>query len=340
LHDQQIINSKLYCTFFPGSVTQRETCDCKRIQRKVDVIQEMLVKLSTALKVDISELNLQSSSDDDTLVGQIVEVEQSIQNNSARSEKSIKGWDYENSDEIAALQMRDGILERQFWLANNAALNDGYQFEKDQTAIGQKAKDSLLRESPNVRGSVDHGQSDGRKRERVDSGRSERRKLGDSIRDDEFLSTVRSNSPLTPYRQARDETDIYSTRAKRRQFRTEVYQKRLKDTQPTNEKRRGSHLSREIPSDGINVKRDRSPHQSYSDKIKPREQVRRSESMPTTTRDNLPQRRPKKSYYHSSGRNSPRSLNNQPFSRQTGERRRNSRENTREEERSPERFVY
>ena len=314
-------------------------------------MQKILVKLSKALKVDISDLdnNPHSSSDDDTLISQIYGAEQSIQE-SERSGK-YKDWDYRKSDDVSERNMRHCSAEEQFWAANNAAINKGYQFEEGQSAIARKAKDSFRRGTPKIRERVDHGQLDGNNCESVGTGRANRRKLGaihigESSRHEEYISPVPSDSDLIPHRQARDQTHNYRSGPNRGQLRKEVYQKRLRseDEQSTHEKRRESYLSREMPDDGRSVKRDRSP-QSARDKVSLRQQVRRSESMPLRRLgDDLRQTRPKEPYYYNVEvrRNSPRNSNTELFTRQIAERRRDKKENIPRSGRkhSLERFVY
>jgi hypothetical protein len=316
------------------------------------MIQELLVKLSNTLKVDISglDINQQSSSDDDdTLVGQIDEEVQSNQKRRSGWNEKTEGWDYENSSQGTAHNVQGRSPEQQFWSANKAAFNEAYQFEDGESAIGRKARGSS-RGSASIRGSIDHGQSDYRERGSGDLGQTNRSKFG-SIevgqigRDEEFSGEDPRDSGLIPYRQTRDVTDGYISRADRRQFRTEVYQKRLrgegKQSSPETRMRRESNSSREIPSDAMSVQRVDSRQRS-SGKISPRREVRRAESMPPRLfKNNSPPRRPKESYYTGAGprRNSPKNFNTESFRSDVAERRRDRKEIIRGTKRSPERFV-
>ncbi len=321
---------------FLGTIAHREKCGCKGIRRKVDVIQEILVKLSNTLKVDISEFdkNQQMSSDDDTLVGHIGEEE--VQSNQKVSEWSEKNedWNYQNISEV---KMQGSNPEQQFWSTNKAAFNEGYQFE-EESAIARRASDSFRRGSPRSRTSIDHDQSELSERRNFEFSRTSPRNrgginIGESNRDEEFSSEFPRDSGLMPYRQARDVTGGHRSRAKRKQFRTETYQTRLKGEH----KQPPPGTRKEMPSGQRVASPSKSPY-----KISPHGEVRRSESMPPRVRENyLAQRYPKESYYPGTGvrRNSPRNSNTDLSRRHAEERRRDRKEITTGRKRSPERFV-
>lgn len=311
----------------------KEKCDCKRIKRKVDVIQEILVKLSNSLKVDISEFDndQQSSSDDDTLVAQINrDVKTKAKDRNEWSEKN-EGWDYENSSQLTGLNTRShSPAEHRFWSANKAAINEGYQFEDMELGIGSKARCSIRGRPSSARESVDHDESERPGRRSTD--------IYQSNRGGEFTTDDPRESNPVQYRQARDGTDGYGSRVERRQFRSAVYQTRLraKGERPYSDTRRESILSREMPSDTTSLQQfDSRPRSSR--RTSPRAELRRVESMPPRARDNIsPPRRHRETHSPRLKRNSPRNIRPDSFRRQLTERRQNTKEMSRGEN---DRFV-
>ena len=316
-----------------------EKCACKRIKRKVDVIQEILVKLSNSLKIDISEFdnNQQSSSDDDdeddddTLVGHSKSEERASGNGQNDWSEKTDGWGYENTNQLTALNIQSRNPEQRFWSANKAAINEGYQFEDMESGISRNARCSIRGRPSSAHKSSAHGEL--QKRERRSNN------IYQPNREDEFtFDSPRESDPIG-YRQAHDDTDSYGSRAERKQLRTEVYQKRLRGAgeKSYSDARRESILSREMPSDTMSLQQFDSRLRT-SHRTNPRAEVRRVESMPSRPRDNIsPPRRRRETHSHRAKRNSPESIRMDSFRRQVAERRRDMEETSFHE--NPERLV-
>ena len=303
-------------------MVSQEKCACKGIERKVDVIQEILVKLSRSLKVNLSEFdnNQQSSSDDDTLVAENNrELKANMKDRNEWSKKNEK-WDDENSSQLTEFNTRSrSPAEHRFWSANKAAINEGYHFENIKSGIGSKARCSIRGRSSNARESIDYSDSGHRGRRSTDTCQSKQ--------EEEFSTDDPRESDSVEHRQARDSTDGYGSRAKRRQFRSEIYQTRLRGRgeRPYSHSRTESILSREMPSDTMSLQQFDS--RLRSSRRSQRAEVRRVESMPPRTRDNiLPPRRHREAHSPSPKRISPRNVRTDSFRREVTEKRQDRKE--------------
>lgn len=251
-----------------GSVQGK--CGCKGIKRKVDMIQEILIKLCSSLKVDVSGLennSLQSSSDDDTLVGQIEAAVSDSGNSRSEWKEKIEDWDE-----------RDCNPGQQFWSVNKAVLDGEYRLERGEPVMSNKIqRSSSMTRSDRSRGNIDSDQTSYKK------GRG----FGPSTRDEGFTDVVpRDPVVLLSYRQSRDVNGSYRSRAERREYGTNVYQKSLREEQMPvfRQRRRESNFSREVPRERL--------------KMSSGEELRRSESMPPRVSKNSQEPRyPRKMYY-------------------------------------------
>ena len=316
-------------------VLGRERCGCKGIKRKIDFIEEVLVKLSKTLKVDISGMgnNEEYCSGEETFVRQ-------PQLEGQGTKRSPSEWSHDDSSHITPYNVQRLGQEQQFWSANKAAVNEGYQFEDAETGIGQKTRDSIRRRLPKKITCKPGRRSTGIELDYIDKRRSTN--IGQSSQDGEFAITA--DSAFIPYKRERDDTESHRSRGGRMKVPSDIYQQRSRgedeSTFPTVS--REPYFLRQVPNDDVTSVRSVGVHiyQRPSETIRSHALLRRTESSPSRTRKNVyPSRRPRESGYPRTGTSPTTSLNPDSRHGQVRKRGQNRNESVLERKRTPDRFV-
>lgn len=264
----------------------------------------MLVILGNSLNIDLSKLEnkQESSSSDDTLVAQLDEgLKRNLNSRSDWGEKADASNHDHSSQGTVTLSVSGQDPEQQFWSANKAAVNDGYHFEEGESPNGRSARNSLRRGSEQAKDNMAYNSNGFRKNSRsIDLGHSDSGKPADkrksrieiprSNRDDDYLNSMPHDPAFSPYTQSRDSS---KSRADRRQFRTDVYQKRPTDHFSA-EARKERVETRERLTDDANERHS----QRYFDKGSPERKVRSQRSISPMSNASL--RRPRESPEHES----------------------------------------